>query len=193
MIINVRKLPLLSRNTIESCGIDLVRKWLVTRSKSNVHHSSARSARSGADAENATSEKRSSQRRSNSEQTITKHQIDAVGCFARSHSWRSDRAAYRLSHLGYGDDCMIEYVKEHLGEPDEWTVSLGIAGVDSVTVVSETDSTAGVRVAQVVNSLFEKDPVRPYVVVRAGSRFFAYSPSNDQARPSQLQRVVDKA
>lgn len=88
---------------------------------------------------------------------------------------------------------MIEYVKEHLGEPDEWTVSLGIAGVDSVTVVSETDSTAGVRVAQVVNSLFEKDPVRPYVVVRAGSRFFAYSPSNDQARPSQLQRVVDKA
>lgn len=88
---------------------------------------------------------------------------------------------------------IVEYVKDLVREPDEWTDSLGVAGVDSLSLVSETDSTACVRVAQVVDSVFEKTVVRPYVVVRAGTRYFAYAPSDDPDKPSQLVHVVDNA
>lgn len=86
---------------------------------------------------------------------------------------------------------ILEYVKDLIREPDELTDSLGIAGVDSAGIVSESDSTACVRVAQVVDSVFEKAVVRPYVVIRAGDRYFAYSPSTDPEKPSQLVHVVD--
>ena len=86
---------------------------------------------------------------------------------------------------------ILEYVKDLVREPDALTDSLGVAGVDSSLIVSETDSTACVRVAQVVDSVFEKTTVRPYVVIRAGTRYFAYAPSNDSNKPSQLVHVVD--
>lgn len=88
---------------------------------------------------------------------------------------------------------ILEYVKDQLREPDEWTDSLGLTSVDSLSIVSETDSTACVRVAHVVDSVFERTVVEPFVVVRAGSRFFAYSPSNDPQKPSELLHVVDDA
>lgn len=88
---------------------------------------------------------------------------------------------------------ILEYVKDQVREPDEWTDSLGLTGVDSLSIVSETDSAACVRVAQVVDSVFERTVAEPFVVVRAGSRFFVYSPSNDPEKPSELLHVVDDA
>lgn len=86
---------------------------------------------------------------------------------------------------------ILEYVKDFVREPDEWTDSLGIAGLDTTLIVAVTDSTACVRVGQVVDSVFEKTIVRPYVVIRAGGWYFAYAPSDDPEKPSQLVHVVD--
>jgi hypothetical protein len=88
---------------------------------------------------------------------------------------------------------IVDYVKDLVREPDEWTDSLGLGGIDSLSIVSETDSTACVRVAQVVDSIFEKTVIRPYVVVRAGTRYFAYAPSDEPEKPSELVHVVDNA
>lgn len=70
--------------------------------------------------------------------------------------------------------------------------SMGLAGVDTALVVSETDSVTCISVAQVVDSVLQKPtPVLPYVVVRAGNRYAAYQPSNDPNKPSQLLHILD--
>jgi hypothetical protein len=71
--------------------------------------------------------------------------------------------------------------------------SIGLAGVDSSAVVSETDSTACVRVSQSLDSLFRQSdtPSASLVIVRAGSRFFAWTPSTDPSEPNSVLHVVD--
>ena len=88
---------------------------------------------------------------------------------------------------------IVQYVRDIVTEPDELTDSLGLAGQDTLSIVSESDSTACVRVAQVVDSVFAAELASPYVVVRAGSLYFAYAPSTDPDNPNRLIHVVSNA
>jgi hypothetical protein len=88
---------------------------------------------------------------------------------------------------------VLEYVKDYIREPTAATDSLGLTGVSVSSIVSETDSTTCVRVAQVVDSVFNATVAHPYVVVRAGPRFFAFAPSTDPLNPNTLLFVVDNA
>ncbi|HYC51607.1 MAG TPA: hypothetical protein VEB19_10910 [Gemmatimonadaceae bacterium] len=71
--------------------------------------------------------------------------------------------------------------------------SVGLTGVDTARIVSEADSITCARVVQAIDAKFGKAGTAPtsYVIVRAGSRFFAWVPPANPNQESRLLHVLD--
>lgn len=90
---------------------------------------------------------------------------------------------------------VLSYVKLFATYTGPARDSVGLTGVDSSTVVAETDSTACARVAQALDTEFAQSGTAPasLVIVRAGARYFAWTPTTNPDDPSGLLHVVDSS
>jgi hypothetical protein len=88
---------------------------------------------------------------------------------------------------------ILRYVKDFATLDDPARDSVGLAGVDTATIVTEADSASCARVAQSLDSAFTTVATQStsLVIVRAGSRFFAWAPTTNPSQPSRLIHVVD--